>query len=841
MILKRYQAIEKTSNGWLIHGDCADAMLVFLSDDVIRLRVSFTRAFPEESYALVTTAWADRLDPLFAGERTRITALDIPCEDTGETLVFRTATLKLVLKKEPFSFSLYTAQGKCIYRDLAERAFERDQLGRLSHYSCMDREKDHFFGFGEKTGHLDKKGRRLRMSPKDAIGHDPENGDPMYKHIPFYIRTSESNLHALGLFYHNSYDCVFDMGQEISGYWERYCYWQADGGDIDLFLLNGPKMTDVIDRYTWLTGRTALPTKQSLGFCASTMYYAELEQDCDQEIYKVIDKHLQEKIYIDNFWLASGYSAGEEDGLRYTFNWNRKRFPDPEEFFRQMNARGINVICNLKPGVLKHHPCAGFYEERDAFIKTPDRSGDYYGRWWGGEGRFIDFTGPAGRNAWKQLLKETILDKGARTVWNDNCEMDGVEDRDAYCDFEGQGGDMAQLKIIHSNMMAYVGWKALEETYPNERPYVINRAGYAGIQRYAQVWGGDNLTDWNTVKFNIATIVGMGLSGCANMGCDIGGFAGGAPEGELLLRWIQSGIFQPRFTINSANSDNTVTQPWMYEELLPQVRAAYALRYRLLPYLYSLMYQASVTGLPVMRPLFLEFPQDVNCYRDKNLTFMFGPALLVANVVEKGAAQRAIYLPAGTRWYDMNDSMREYEGGQTITVPVTLDSIPMFLRGSAILCTSEDVTHILSDTMKQLDLTISAQEDASFVLYDDDGHTQDFRKGVYAKTTISVKAGDRKVISFRKEGSYPDTVEKLTLRVVSKEKGAFWVSVDGEQIPRFLVRDNWEQAQSGWYYNLSDRTIWVKCPKPRKDAFDIVVSTEKFDLIGMADEVADKE
>ncbi len=841
MLLKQYVSHEKTPVGHVVHGDQADILLVFLSSDVIRIRVSFSREFPEQSYTLVTTAWADRLDPIFEGERTRIAPLDVPCEESESALTFRTDTLKLVMKKEALSFSLYTADGACIYRDLAERAFEIDQLGRISHYSCMDRQQDHFFGFGEKTGYLDKKGRRLRMSPKDAIGHDPENGDPMYKHIPFYIRISERNLHALGLFYHNSYDCVFDMGQEISGYWERYCYWQADGGDIDLFLINGPRMADVIDRYTWLTGRTALPTKQSLGFCASTMYYAELEKDCDQEIYKVIDKHLQEKIYIDNFWLASGYSSGEEDNLRYTFNWNYKRFPDPEKFFETMNAKGINVICNLKPGVLKNHPYAKYYEDHDAFIKAPGGKGDAYGRWWGGEGRFIDFTGPKGRDAWKELLKKNILGKGAKTVWNDNCEMDGIDDRESQCDFEGETGTMAELKIIHSNMMAYVGWKALEEMYPNERPYVINRAGFAGIQRYAQVWGGDNLTDWKTLKFNLATIMGMGLSGCANMGCDIGGFAGGAPGGELLLRWIQSGIFQPRFTINSANDDNTVTQPWMYEEYLPQVQAAYALRYRLLPYLYSLMYESSQTGMPVMRPLFLEFPEDVACYRDKNLTFMFGPALLVANVVEEGATERTIYLPAGTKWYDLNDFMREYEGGQTITLPVTPDSIPMFLRGSAILFTSEDVTHILSDTMRQLDFTISADTDCSAVFYDDDGHTQDFKKGVYAKTTISVKSGDRKIISFRKEGAYPGTVERLTLKVVSKQKGAYWVSVDGEQIPRFLVRDNWEDAESGWYYNLSDRTIWIKCAKPDKDHFDIVVSTEKFDLIGMADEMAVKE
>ncbi len=833
MMLRAFQSIEKTAYGYVIHGDTADVLLVFMTDDIVRVRVSFNKVFKEESYTLVHTAWEDRLDHLFVGERERVTALDVPCEETEKKLGFKTGTMTLEVYKAPFHLELYDNTGHCIYRDLPERAYEKDQLGRLSHYSCMNRDTDHFYGFGEKTGHLDKKGRRLRMSPKDAIGHDPEIGDPMYKHIPFYIRVNEADLHALGLFYHNSYDCVFDMGQEISGYWERYCYYQTDGGDIDLFLINGPTVKDVVQRYTWLTGTTILPTKQSLGYCASTMYYAELEENCDREIYNVIDKHRKENIYIDNFWLASGYSSGEADGMRYTFNWNRKRFPDPEEIFRTMNGMGINVICNLKPGVLKNHPYADYYKAHDAFIKNADGTDDYYGRWWGGTGRFIDFTGPAGREAWKHLLIENILKKGTKTVWNDNCEMDGIEDRDAQCDFEGGKGTMAELKIIHSNMMAYLAIDALAQVYPNERPYVINRAGFAGIQRYAQVWGGDNLTDWRTVKFNIATIMGMGLSGCANMGCDIGGFTGGAPEGELLLRWIQSGIFQPRFVLNSANTDNTVTQPWMYEEHLPQVQAAYAQRYRMLPYLYSCMYEAYEKGTPVMRPLFLEFPNDKQCYQDENLTFMFGPSVLVANVVEKGAKTRTIYLPKGCKWYDMNDFYKEYEGGQTIAIPVTLDSIPMFLRGSAVYMTTEDVKYILKDTMKQLDLVIGAEADSSFVFYDDDGHTENFKRGEYAKTTISVRAGDRKVISFHTEGTYRSPVEQLTLKVVSKEKGAYWVTVDGKPVTRYLVRELWDAAEEGWYYNLSDRTVWVKCPKPMKDDFEIIVSTEKFDLIGM--------
>lgn len=224
MLLRKYESIEVTDNGYLIHGDVAAVLLVFMTDDIIRIRVHFDSRTPmkEESYTLVMTAWPDRMDELLKDERTRITPLMVPYTETEKDLTFATKTVKLVLRKEPFSFALYDVQGNPLYRDLKERAFERDQLGRLSHYSCMDRAKDHFFGFGEKTGHLDKKFRRMRMSPKDAIGHDPETGDPMYKHIPFYVRIHEDQTAAVGLFYHNSYDCVFDMGQEVSGYWEPY-------------------------------------------------------------------------------------------------------------------------------------------------------------------------------------------------------------------------------------------------------------------------------------------------------------------------------------------------------------------------------------------------------------------------------------------------------------------------------------------------------------------------------------------------------------------------------------------------------------------------------------------
>lgn len=334
----------------------------------------------------------------------------------------------------------------------------------------------------------------------------------------------------------------------------------------------------------------------------------------------------------------------------------------------------------------------------------------------------------------------------------------------------------------------------------------------------------------------IATILGMGISGCANMGCDIGGFAGPAPEEELLLRWIQNGVLQPRFCINSANNDNTVTQPWMYEKLLPYIRDAYRLRYRMLPYLYSLFYESSQNGMPIWRPLFLEFPDDPQCYKDQNLTFMLGGSILVASVVEKGAKTRTIYLPKESIWYDMNDNFRPYEGGQTIDLPVDLASIPMFLRDSAIVPMTDDIYRIQKDSLHHLNLLIAAERDSTFTWYDDDGHSELYKEGAYAKTSITVTAGVQTEIHFATQGSYSSPVQSMMIKLISKDKGAYWISLNNKRLKQYIVKDGWETADNGWYYDLTERTIWVKFTKPLKDTFDLTISKEKFDLIGMTEE-----
>lgn len=850
MLIKSFNSLTARDDGsFILTTNCAaTARLWFLSDDIVRLRVSFDNKYAEHSYALITTAWDDELDDLLSGERRRVEPLRPQYQETAEGFVFTTATMQLTLGRSGSLVTLRDKDGKVFYSSLENRSFEQDHLGRVLHYSTADYEHDHYYGFGEASGPLDKKGRHIRLCPRDSIGLDAANGMPMYKHIPFYLKASAPDFHCLGLFYNSPYDAVFDLGNERSGYWSRYSYYCADGGDIDLFLINGPDPASVVKRYTYLTGTTALVPRHALGFTMSTMYYAELEQDCDQEIYRVMDEFAALNLPVDNFWLASGYSSGEQDNLRYTFNWNYRRFPNPDEFCACMQERGVNVIPNLKPGVLTTHPYLQYYQERQALIKDASGEHDYLGTWWGGPGYFVDFTSPSGRNAWKELLKQNILSHGFTTVWNDNNEMDGVEDRLAQVSAEGRGGTMVEYKAVQANMMAYTAHEALAEYCPQVRPYVISRAGFAGIQRYAQVWGGDNLTSWTTLRCNVALILGMGLSGCADMGCDIGGFTGPCPDPELLLRWIQNGIFQPRFVMNSANTDNTVTQPFMYPQIVDEVREAFLMREELMPYWYSLLHEAHETGAPIVRPLFYEFPDDPACYSDDHYTFMFGRSLLIANVLEQGARTREVYLPRGCRWWLLEEPRQVYEGGQTIAIAVNLSSIPIFVREECILpcchlTMAEELPEEEAEESPALlgtsGLYISTRgEEQSFVLYEDDGWSNAWRDGEFRRTTITVRGSRRVQIDFETTGSFvpPQEAEGDTLQLLhfySHEKGANYVSLNGRRLTRYLIDRLFAEAEEGWYYDAQNHLIEVKYQRPQDSAWSLVVSTEPFDLIGM--------
>ena len=824
--------VAKKDNYFSVMTNSVEIRILFLTDSILRIRAGFDGDFAEESYSLVMTAWEDRMDDFLKGRRTRVEAADAVLSDGDREAVIEGRILKVVVEKDPFRICVYDKEGTLLHADIVDLAYMEDSNHRRIHTSEISPE-DCFYGFGEKSGSFNKAQKFMSMSPKDAMGYNPRETDSLYKHIPFYIKLNRGTRKAVGYFYHNTCECDFDMGREKSNYWKPHSRYRTDGGDIDLFLIAGPSVRQVVERYTDLTGKSAMLPRYALGYLGSSMYYPELDNDCDDAILDFIDTTREEKIPVDGFQLSSGYCTVETDkGIkRCVFTWNKKRFKDPREFFAQMEKRGVTVSPNVKPGILLIHPRLDEMKAKGMFIKASGSDEPGIGTWWGGKGVFADFTNPSTRTYWKEMLKENVLEYGTSSVWNDNCEYDSLVDKDCRCDFEGKGGTIGQLKSVMSNIMCHITDEAIHETFTNTRPYIVCRSGHCGIQRYAQTWAGDNLTCWDSLKYNIATILGMSLSGVANQGCDIGGFYGPSPEAELMVRWIQNGIFQPRFSIHSTNTDNTVTEPWMYGDCTDYIREAIGLRYQLSPYLYSLMERAHETGLPIMEPMCSAFQEDVKCY-EEGVDFMLGDSLLVANVVEKGAVSRKVYLPEGETFYDFY-TRAAYEGGRTVELPVDLGSIPLFVRSGAIIPMAEDrLDNLKTQQAEHIRILCAADRDGRFELYEDDGISMDYEKGGCLKTSITMTAGERTVLDFHQEGHYETAVKTLYLDMIHREKAPYWVKADGETIPHFLHRRKFEDADCGWYYSQRLKSVQIKYPNPKKD-YQVIVSFEQFDLIGM--------
>ena len=824
--------VAKKDNYFSVMTNSVEIRILFLTDSILRIRAGFDGDFAEESYSLVMTAWEDRMDDFLKGRRTRVEAADAVLSDGDREAVIEGRILKVVVEKDPFRICVYDKEGTLLHADIVDLAYMEDSNHRRIHTSEISPE-DCFYGFGEKSGSFNKAQKFMSMSPKDAMGYNPRETDSLYKHIPFYIKLNRGTRKAVGYFYHNTCECDFDMGREKSNYWKPHSRYRTDGGDIDLFLIAGPSVRQVVERYTDLTGKSAMLPRYALGYLGSSMYYPELDKDCDDAILDFIDTTREEKIPVDGFQLSSGYCTVETDkGIkRCVFTWNKKRFKDPREFFAQMEKRGVTVSPNVKPGILLIHPRLDEMKAKGMFIKASGSDEPGIGTWWGGKGVFADFTNPSTRTYWKEMLKENVLEYGTSSVWNDNCEYDSLVDKDCRCDFEGKGGTIGQLKSVMSNIMCHITDEAIHETFTNTRPYIVCRSGHCGIQRYAQTWAGDNLTCWDSLKYNIATILGMSLSGVANQGCDIGGFYGPSPEAELMVRWIQNGIFQPRFSIHSTNTDNTVTEPWMYGDCTDYILEAIGLRYQLSPYLYSLMERAHETGLPIMEPMCSAFQEDVKCY-EEGVDFMLGDSLLVANVVEKGAVSRKVYLPEGETFYDFY-TRSAYEGGRTVELPVDLGSIPLFVRSGAIIPMAEDrLDNLKTQQAEHLRILCAADRDGRFELYEDDGISMDYEKGGFLKTSITMTAGERTVLDFHQEGHYETAVKTLYLDMIHREKAPYWVKADGETIPHFLHRRKFEDADCGWYYSQRLKSVQIKYPNPKKD-YQVIVSFEQFDLIGM--------
>lgn len=641
-------------------------------------------------------------------DRAGYDALAAEVETTSAACRLRTNTIEAALDLRTGALT-WTARnsGAEFAGDLPLRALMYDRAGRSIYHYMKQRPDEHYYGFGEVVGALDKRQSRIRMANVDAAVYDARVTDPLYKHIPFYITYLPDQHLAYGLFYDNLAATTFDMGRELNGtFGSAFHYYQAEDGDLDYYLIYGPSIERVIEQYTWLTGRPALLPEAALGYLGSTMTYTEAP-DAQAQLAKFAQLCQEHDIPCDLFHMSSGYTTGS-NGKRYVFNWNRERVPDPTQMVQTFHDAGILVAPNIKPHLLKSHPRYAEIAERGGFLSDPESGAPASHPFWSGglyeveDGALLDFTDPQTYDWWKAQIKAHLLSYGIDAIWNDNNEFE-MDDDDATCDgFDvpfriGLGG-----RGLQTLLMGRASFEALREFYPHRQPFVLSRAGVPGIQRYAQTWSGDNSTSWETLRWNMPMGLGLSLSGVPNTGHDIGGFFGPAPDPELFVRWVQAGVFFPRFAIHSWNTDGTVNEPWMYPEVLPLIREAINLRYRLKPHLAALMREAHATGHPIMRPLVYHYAEDARC-RGESFDFMLGGDMLIAPVLEPGMISRRVYLPAGGHgsvWVDFY-SGTIYDGGQEVVVDTPMARIPVFVRAGASIALAEDgvIDHrVFSDT-----------------------------------------------------------------------------------------------------------------------------------------------
>lgn len=525
---------------------------------------------------------------------------------------------------------------------------------------------DRFYGLGDKSGSLDKSHRRFKMFNRDALGYNGRYSDPLYKSIPFMIRWNPRTSVCCGVLFPAPSIQEIDLGVESEFYFSA----EINRGPFGYLLFPGDNYREVLDSYTATTGRPALPPLFTFGFLGSSMAYAEngtAEKDIEA-YFRHIEEH---EVPCEGFYLSSGYTK-HPDGKRYTLVWNREKFPQPREFLTRLADRGYRVCCNVKPGFLKSHPLYAEVAKRGYFIGD-DNGGVFQEYYWGDSASFPALLQEDAYDWWKQRIKQEFLQNGVRGIWNDNNE----------CEIEDETLSAATFRSTYPVRMAQASYEASLEERPGKRPWVVSRSGYAGIQRYARTWTGDNTSSFESLASNIWMGISLGLSGVPFYGHDVGGFYGEAPSRELLLRWCQAAVFHPRFVIHSWNPDGVPTEPWTYPDLTDRIVELIRLHYCFMPYIYNTAVESAQHGTPMERPLELEFPTSP-APSSRYAAYLFGPWVLALNVTEAGVERIDVALPGDGWWIDAQTGTA-HRGGQIVAVEYPLKGIRYYVRCGSIL------------------------------------------------------------------------------------------------------------------------------------------------------------
>ncbi|XP_051957222.1 neutral alpha-glucosidase AB-like [Xyrauchen texanus] len=591
---------------------------------------------------------------------------------------------------------------------------------------------EHVYGIPEHADTLKLKNTDgsdpYRLYNLDVFQYELHNLMALYGSVPVLI--SHSTERTMGIFWLNAAETWVDISSNTAGMGSSEApqtdvRWISESGIIDVFIMLGPKPTDVFTQYASLTGTQSFPPLSTLAYHQCRWNYN------DQEDVKAVDQGFDEHdIPYDFIWLDIEHT----DGKRY-FTWDPIMFPQPKDMLQGLMDKKRKLVAIVDPHIKvdSGYKIHNEISSKNFYVKNKD-GGDYEGWCWPGNSGYPDFTNPEMRVWWSSMFAydqyEGSMDN--QYIWNDMNEPSVFNGPEVTMHKDALHG-VWEHRDVHNLYGLYVQKATadglIQRSGGVERPFVLTRAFFAGSQRYGAVWTGDNAAEWGHLKISIPMCLSLSLVGISFCGADVGGFFK-HPSTELLVRWYQAGAYQPFFRAH-AHLDNPRREPWLFgPENTALIREAVRQRYALLPYWYQLFYNAYRTGQPVMRPLWVEYPEDVATFSIEN-EYLLGKDLLVHPVTDEGATGVTAYLPGkGEVWYDVH-TFQKHDGSQSLYIPVTMSSIPVFQRGGSIICRKDRVrrsSSCMENDPYTLYVALSPQDFAEGELYIDDFHTFSFEK-----------------------------------------------------------------------------------------------------------------
>ena len=723
--LPAVSAVEVLPNGADLVAGAARVRVVAISPNVIRVRYAPDGNFPvEHSFAVLPGAFPS--------------PPQVRVQQTDDAVLVATDALQAKVLKSRLRIQFLDAQGSVIAEDHPLHPVVFDGTS-FRMWKSMP-EDEHYFGLGDKTGPLDHRNLAFTMWNTDAFGWQ-ESTDPLYKTIPFLLATRAGR--SYGLFLDNTYRSSFDFGKEFH---DAYSF-GSEGGELDYYFFYGPGPKQVIQDFTALVGRTPLPPLFALGYQQCRYSYFP-----EARVREIAAQFRKRNIPADVIYLDIDYQQNNRP-----FTVDPQRFPKFEAMMKDLKAEGFKVVAITDLHLAKL-PGYKPYDEGLAagyFVKNPDGS-VYVGKVWPGESVFPDFTREEVRKWWGTLYTDFVR-MGVRGFWNDMNEpsiferVDKTMPLDTVHSVEGRKTDHREIHNVFGMQNARATYEGLLRLQPDTRPFVLTRAAYAGAERYAATWTGDNSSTWNHMRLSVPQLLNLGLSGYAFVGDDIGGFNGN-PTPELLTRWMELGAFNPIYRNHAAKGTRN-REPWVDGTQHEAIRRRYIeTRYQLLPYIYTGMEESSRTGIPLMRPMFVEFPDDP-ALQSMDSEFMFGSALLVAPKVIEDFGPYEVRLPAGG-WYDFWTGKPVQ--GQVQTVDPPLDTLPVYVRAGAIF-PEQPVVQTTDELPKgPLQISVFPGPNCEGSLYQDDGNTLAYTRGEFLRVhfTCDSQPNELRFDVSAVEGSY---------------------------------------------------------------------------------------